>query len=57
LSPRDPFLTFFHTILGDTEIGAGRPEAAIVEYRKALDAGDHGFWIYADLAASYGRLG
>ena len=57
LSPRDPFMTFFHTALGDIEIGAGRPEAAIVEYRKALDAGDHGFWIYADLAASYGLLG
>ena len=31
LSPRDPFITFFHVLLGDTEIGAGRPEAAIVE--------------------------
>jgi adenylate cyclase len=36
LSPRDSFTTFFHVALGDAEIGAGRPEAAIVEYRKAL---------------------
>jgi TolB-like protein len=57
LSPRDGFLTFLHTVLGDTEIGAGRPEAAIVEYRKALDAGDHTYWVYADLAAAYGLLG
>ena len=57
LSPRDPLMTFFHTVLGDAEIGAGRPEAAIVEYRKALDAGDHTFWVYANLAAAYALLG
>jgi TolB-like protein/Tfp pilus assembly protein PilF len=57
VSPRDAFTTFFHVVLGDTEIGAGRPEAAIVEYRKALDAGDHTYWVYANLAASYGLLG
>ncbi len=56
-SPRDSFMTLFHTVLGDTEIGAGRPEAAIVEYQKALDAGDHTFWVYADLAAAYALLG
>jgi tetratricopeptide (TPR) repeat protein len=57
LSPHDPFKTIWDTVLGDTEIGAGRPEAAIVEYRKALDAGDHTYWIYANLAASYALLG
>jgi adenylate cyclase len=57
LSPRDPFLTVFHTQLGDIEIGAGRPEAAIVEYRKSLDAGDHKYWNYANLAACYALLG
>ena len=57
LSPRDPFVGIFHTELGDIEIGAGRPEAAIVEYRKALDAGDHTYWVYANLAASYALLG
>ncbi len=57
LSPRDPFVGFFRTQLGDIEIGSGRPEAAIVEYRKALDAGDHTYWVYANLAASYALLG
>jgi tetratricopeptide (TPR) repeat protein len=36
---------------------AGRPESALVEYKKALDAGDHNYWIYANLAASYALLG
>jgi adenylate cyclase len=57
LSPRDPFVPGFRTQLGDIEIGAGHPEAAIVEYRKSLDAGDHTYWNYANLAASYGLLG
>ena len=57
LSPHDPLKTILDTNLGDIEIGAGRPEAAIVEYRKALDAGDRTYWIYANLAASYGLLG
>jgi adenylate cyclase len=57
LSPHDPFKTIWDTNLGDIEIGAGRPEAAIVEYRKSLDAGDHTYWNYANLAASYALLG
>ena len=57
LSPRDPFVGIFRTELGDIEIGTGRPEAAIVEYKKALDAGDHTYWVYANLAASYALLG
>jgi adenylate cyclase len=57
LSPRDPFAAFSYTELGDIEIGSGRPEAAIVEYRKSLDAGDHTYWNYANLAASYALLG
>ena len=57
LSPRDPFVTYFHTAIGDAELGAGRPAAAIAEYRKSLDAGDHTFWNYANLAAAYALLG
>ena len=57
LSPRDPAMPVFHTFLGDAEMGAGRPEAAIVEYRIALDTGDHMFWAYANLAAAYALLG
>jgi adenylate cyclase len=57
LSPHDPLLTVMTTQFGDIEIGSGRPEAAIVEYKKSLDAGDHTYWIYANLAASYALLG
>ena len=57
LSPHDPLMTIMTTQLGDIEIGSGRPEAAIVEYKKALDAGDHTYWNYANLAASYALLG
>ena len=45
------------TQLGDIEFGSGRPESAIVEYKKAFDAGDRNYWIYANLAASYALLG
>jgi adenylate cyclase len=57
LSPRDPLMTVMTTQLGDIEIGEGRPEAAIVEYRKSLDAGDHAYWNYANLAAAHALLG
>jgi adenylate cyclase len=57
LSPRDPLVTVFNTLIGDAELGAGRLEAAVVEYRKSLDAGDHMFWNYANLAAAYALLG
>jgi TolB-like protein/Tfp pilus assembly protein PilF len=57
LSPHDPIVPIMITQFGDIEIASGRPEAAIVEYRKALDAGDHTYWNYANLAASYALLG
>jgi adenylate cyclase len=57
LSPHDPFRTDWDRQLGDVELGSGHPEAAIVQYRKALDAGDRTYWVYADLAAAYGLLG
>ncbi len=57
LSPHDPLVATMITSLGDIEIGSGRPESALVEYKKALDAGDHTYWIYANLAASYSLLG
>ena len=57
LSPHDPFVAIMTTQLGDIEFGAGRPESALVEYKKAFDAGDRNYWIYANLAASYALLG
>jgi TolB-like protein/Tfp pilus assembly protein PilF len=57
LSPHDPLMNVMTRQFGDIEIGSGRPEAAIVQYRKSLDAGDHSYWNYANLAASYALLG
>jgi tetratricopeptide (TPR) repeat protein len=44
LSPRDPLIRTFQVQLGDVEIGAGRLESALAEYKKALDLGDHDYW-------------
>jgi tetratricopeptide (TPR) repeat protein len=57
LSPRDPFMFMWQLQLGDVEIGAGRIKASIDEYQKAFDAGYHGFFIYANLAAAYALEG
>jgi adenylate cyclase len=57
LSPRDPLMSIVKTMFGDIEIGEGRPEDAIVEYKKSLDAGDHTYWNYANVAAAYALLG
>jgi adenylate cyclase len=39
LSPRDPQVGLRHVTLGDAEVGLGHLDAAIEEYRKAIDAG------------------
>jgi len=57
LSPRGPLVTYMYTGIGDADLGADRPEAAIAEYRKSLDAGDHTYWNYANIAAAYALLG
>jgi adenylate cyclase len=57
LSPHDPYMTVYITLIGDADLGAGRLEAAVAQYRKSLDAGDRTFFNYANLAASYALLG
>lgn len=57
LSPHDPGRANWVRQLGHIEMAAGHPEAAIVEYKKALDAGDHSIFIYPSLAAAYALLG
>jgi tetratricopeptide (TPR) repeat protein len=44
LSPRDPGFGTFHLILGDAEISLGHYDAAIEEYRKALDSAFASLW-------------
>jgi tetratricopeptide (TPR) repeat protein len=58
LSPRDPVIGFWHVDLGDAEINLGHFDAAISEYRKALDLGLDGvYFIHTNLAAAYVHAG
>jgi tetratricopeptide (TPR) repeat protein len=57
LSPRDPIIAFWHVDLGDAEINLGRFDAAIDEYRKALDMGLQAYFVHTNLAAAYAHAG
>ena len=57
LSPRDPFVGVFHVDLGEAEIGLGQFDAAIDEFRKAIDLGYRPFFAYTNLAAAYAHAG
>ena len=57
LSPRDPEIANRRLNLGMAELGLGHFDAAIVEYQKAIDAGDHSFIPYVNLAAAYALEG
>ena len=57
LSPRGPEFGLFHLIVGDAEISLGHVDAAIDEYRKAIDAGLYVFPVYSNLAAAYANAG
>jgi tetratricopeptide (TPR) repeat protein len=57
LSPRDPDVGVFRVIVGDAEINLGHLDAAIDAYRKAIDTGEHRFFVYTNLAAAYALLG
>ena len=57
LSPRDPFVGVFRVDLGEAEIGLGHFDAAIDEFRKAIDSGYRPFFAYTNLAAAYAHAG
>jgi adenylate cyclase len=57
LSPRGPEFGLFHLIVGDAEISLGNVDAAMNEYRKAIDAGLSNFPVYTNLAAAYAHAG
>ena len=57
LSPRDPAIGFWHVDLGDAELDLGRFDAAIDEYRKALDMGLQAYFVHTNLAAAYAHAG
>jgi adenylate cyclase len=56
LSPRDPYIGFWHVAAGDPELGLGHLDAAIAEYHKAIDAGLRNF-MHVDLAAAFALQG
>ena len=53
ISPRDPIIGLWHENFGDAEINLGRFDAAISEYRKALDMGIQAYFVHTNLAAAY----
>jgi tetratricopeptide (TPR) repeat protein len=53
LSPRDPKIGAWHVADGTAELGQGRFDAAIDEYRKGIDLGAQFSIAYAGLAAAY----
>ena len=55
LSPRDPLVGLRHVLVGDAEVGLGRLDAAIEEYRKAIDVGYHNRVV--NMAAAYALQG
>jgi adenylate cyclase len=57
LSPRDPEIPNRLMNLGMAELGLGHFDAAIEEYQKGIDAGDHSFIPYVNLAAAYALEG
>jgi tetratricopeptide (TPR) repeat protein len=57
LSPRDPLIGLFRVQQGDAELGLGHFDAAIDEYRNAIDSGYRTFVAYSNLAAAYALEG
>jgi tetratricopeptide (TPR) repeat protein len=57
LSPRDPSIGIAYTAIGDGEIDQGHFDAAIEQYRKAIDFGLRRFYVYTNLAAAYAQAG
>jgi len=57
LSPRDPDAPIFHAAIGAAEISLGHFDAAIDEFRKAIDSGLNTFYGYSNLSAAYAHAG
>jgi adenylate cyclase len=57
LSPRDPRIGLWLVALGDAELGLGHVDAAVEEYRKAINVGWRAYQPYRSLAAAYALEG
>jgi adenylate cyclase len=57
LSPRDPYIGIFQDLTGNAELGLGHFDAAIDEYRRAIDSGFRIYFVYTGLSAAYAQAG
>jgi adenylate cyclase len=57
LSPRDPLIGLWHGYLGDAELGLGNFDAAIDEYRNAIESGYRVLFVYSYMSAAYALAG
>ena len=57
LSPRDPLIGLWHGYLGDAELGLGNFDAAIDEFRNAIESGYRVLFVYSYMAAAYALEG
>jgi TolB-like protein/tetratricopeptide (TPR) repeat protein len=57
LSPRDPLVGVWHVELGVSEVFCGRLDAAIAEFKRAIDTGYRTFVPYAFLAGAQAAKG
>jgi adenylate cyclase len=53
LSPRDPILGLFHVETGSAELSLGHVDAALDQFRQAIDLGFRTYFVYAYLSAAY----
>jgi hypothetical protein len=56
LSPRGPYIGIFQIDVGDAEMGLGHFDAAINEYRKAIDLGFHRYGAQDHVAVALAGL-
>ena len=57
LSPRDPWMSNWHNLIADAELGLGHFDAAIEGANKAIDAGFRIWFSYLNLAAAHALKG
>jgi len=57
LSPRDPIVGIWHVMWADAELGLAHFDAAIDQYRTAIEVGFRTYVPYANMAAAYALAG
>jgi tetratricopeptide (TPR) repeat protein len=57
LSPLDPFIGVFRQQIAGADLNLGQVDAAIDEYRQAIDSGFRPYYVYMGLSAAYAQAG